>query len=179
MNHIHDNKVSCFTQKHSVVKLQPTKHTHAHVSQCHNGLHTSYGSPYKSSTTNRICQYEARSGFEPETPVTVGGQRHATAPLPLRKSPGILCKAGRVGPGPVWMGSVNLAPTGVQSVVSRYTNYAVLEHCNDKIHTLHSDDSVKACLVSCGLFFGIFVQMIIMTIRHEFCAESARNYFIC
>ena len=57
---------------------------------------------------------------------------------------GTQCKAGWVGPGPVWMGAENLASTAVQSVVSRYTSYSVLEHCNDKIDTLHSDDSVKA-----------------------------------
>jgi hypothetical protein len=77
------------------------------------------------------------------------------------------------------MGAENLAPTAVQFVVSRHTNYAVLEHCNDKIDTLHSDDSLKACWMSCDLFFRIFVQVIIMTIRLEFCAESARSSFIC
>ena len=76
------------------------------------------------------------------------------------------------------MGAENLAPTAVQSVVSRYTNYAVLEHCNDKTDMLHSDDCVKACWVSCDLFFRIFVQIIIMTIRLDFCAESARSSFI-
>jgi len=58
-------------------------------------------------------------------------------------------KAGWVGPGPVWMGAENLTCTAVQSIVSRYTSHSVLEHCNDEIDTLHSDDSVKACWLWC------------------------------
>ena len=77
------------------------------------------------------------------------------------------------------MGAENLAPTAAQSVVSLYTSYAALEHCNDKIDTLHSDDSVKAFWMSCDLFFRMFVHMMIVTIRLEFCAESARSSFIC
>jgi hypothetical protein len=71
------------------------------------------------------------------------------------------------------MGEENPAPTAVQSVVSRYTNCADLEHCND------SDDSVK--LVGCLVIYSskYLSNVIFMTIRLEFCAESARSSFIC
>jgi len=57
------------------------------------------------------------------------GQRHVPAALYLREKPGTNCTGGWLGPGPVWTGAENHAPTGsdprtVQPVDSRYTNYA-------------------------------------------------------
>jgi len=45
----------------------------------------------------------------------VGGQHHAPASLPPGKRPGTRCMGGWVGPGPVWTGAENLAPTGIRS----------------------------------------------------------------
>jgi len=52
MNHVlNNNKVACFTQKHSVAKLLSTGQlmnvfAQAQVCHCHNDIHTSYGIPY-------------------------------------------------------------------------------------------------------------------------------------
>jgi len=45
----------------------------------------------------------------------VGGQRHAPAALPLRKTRYPLYREARWAPGPVWTGAENLAPTGIRS----------------------------------------------------------------
>ena len=44
-----------------------------------------------------------------------GGQRHAPAALYPRERPGTHCTGGWVGPGPVWIGAENLAPTEIRS----------------------------------------------------------------
>ena len=44
----------------------------------------------------------------------MSGQRQTSAPLYPRKKPGTHCTEGCVGPGPVWTGEENLAPTGIR-----------------------------------------------------------------
>ena len=44
----------------------------------------------------------------------MGSQRHAPAALYPREKPGTHCTGGWVGPGPVWTGAENLAPTGIR-----------------------------------------------------------------
>jgi len=64
----------------------------------------------------------------------VGGQRHAPAAFTPGKDPvSVVQEAGRA-PGPIWTGAENPAPTGlypwtVQSVGSRYTDYATRPTC--------------------------------------------------
>jgi hypothetical protein len=62
----------------------------------------------------------------------VGGQRHAPAALPPGTSLYPLYRSLCGAPGLVWTGAANLAPTGdpriVQSVASRYTDYAIPAH---------------------------------------------------
>ena len=65
----------------------------------------------------------------------VGGQRHAPAALPPSKTrnPLYVYEAG-LAPGPVWTGAENLVPQPgfdpriVQSVASRYTDWAIPAH---------------------------------------------------
>jgi len=45
----------------------------------------------------------------------VGGQPHASAALLWEQRPSTWCTGGWVGPGLVWMGAENLAPTGIRS----------------------------------------------------------------
>jgi hypothetical protein len=45
----------------------------------------------------------------------VGGQRYAPAVLLPGKTPGTHCIVGWGGPGPVWTGAENLAPTRIRS----------------------------------------------------------------
>ena len=57
------------------------------------------------------------------------GQHQAPATLPLGKDPVPIVQEAGWAPGPVWTGTENLAPTGIQSqtiqpVASRYTDYA-------------------------------------------------------
>jgi len=44
----------------------------------------------------------------------VGGQRHASAPLPPEKGPGTRCTETDWVSGPVWTGTENLAPSGIR-----------------------------------------------------------------
>jgi len=49
MNHVLNDNVTCFTQKHPVqhfYQLDSLCFAQAEVSQCRNGIHTSYGFPY-------------------------------------------------------------------------------------------------------------------------------------
>jgi hypothetical protein len=58
--------------------------------------------------------------------MAVGGQHHALAALSPGKRPGTHCTGSWVGPGPVWMGVENLAPTGVVHV--QYKFYIILQY---------------------------------------------------
>ena len=77
MNHVlNNNKVSCFTQKHSVAKLLPTRQLmnvlprlkFLSAIMAFTRLTNFF---IKSCTTNKIYLYGVRSGFEPESPVHI------------------------------------------------------------------------------------------------------------
>ena len=63
----------------------------------------------------------------------VGGQRHAPAAFSSGKDPVPIVQEAGWAPGPVWTGAANLAPSEfdprtVQTVASRYTDYAIQTH---------------------------------------------------
>jgi len=88
MNHVlNNNKVSCFTRKHSIAKLLPARQLNVLPRLKFLNAITAFtsltGFLIKSFTTNKICLHGARSGFvqylhrrcisgfEPEMPVTL------------------------------------------------------------------------------------------------------------
>jgi hypothetical protein len=75
----------------------------------------------------------------------VGGQRHAPATLPPVKIPGTRCTEGWVGTRARLNGLGKISPPpeldarAIQSVTSRYTDYAMLAHTHwfvSKLRTL-------------------------------------------
>ena len=76
MNHVLNNNISCFTQKHSVAKLLPTRHVinvlprlkllNAIMTFTHLKVFL-----IKSFTINKIYLHGANSGFEPESLVCI------------------------------------------------------------------------------------------------------------
>ena len=76
MNHVLNNdKISCFTRKHSVDKLLSTRQLNVLPRLKFLNAITAFtsltGFLIKSFTTNKICLHGARSGFEPESPVHI------------------------------------------------------------------------------------------------------------
>ena len=69
------NKVSCFTQKHSAVKLLPTRLLMKVLPRLKFHKAITAFTPLlvfliKTFTAKKVCLHETRSGFEPEMPVT-------------------------------------------------------------------------------------------------------------
>jgi len=77
MNHVlNNNKVSCFTQKHSAAKLLPTRQLMNVLPRLKflnaiMALTPLMVSLFKSFTAKKVYLHGARSGFEPESPIHI------------------------------------------------------------------------------------------------------------
>jgi hypothetical protein len=100
----------------------------------------------------------------------VGGQRHARAALSPGKRAGTQCTRGWAGPRAGLDGCGKPRPHRVRAPNRQARSESphrlhypgTWAHCNDKMGTVRSDGSVKACLVSSDLFSRMFVEMIVM-----------------
>ena len=76
LNNVLNNNASCFTQKHSVLKLLPTRHVINVLPRLKLLNAMTIFTPLtvfliKSFTANKIYLHGARSGYEPESPVHI------------------------------------------------------------------------------------------------------------